>query len=132
LNLETYLTSNPGSEKKGTIGRTSNIFIRGGFHWIERHPDTGEQFEGRIIPRWKEVCDEATRLARLLPMIPYIAWDIALLESGICIIETNSWSDLSVFQLESPLTRDPKIRRFFEHHQIIKKNPHLQLNGSNK
>jgi hypothetical protein len=112
--------SSPIDIKTGRLGRTSNIFIRNGFHWIERHPDTGEQLEGRIIPRWKEICEETLDLARVFPMIPYIAWDIALLDGGICVIETNSWSDLSVFQLEEPLTMNPLIRRFFEHHHIKK------------
>jgi Sugar-transfer associated ATP-grasp len=107
--------------RTGCIGKASRVFVREPFRWIEHHPDNGIQFEGQVIPRWKEICLEMARLAGFFPMIPYIAWDIALLGKGICIIETNSWSDLSVFQLDQPLTADTKIRRFFEHHQICKK-----------
>ena len=106
--------------RSGRLGKTSRVFMDKPFRWIECHPDTGINFEGLSIPRWKEICTEVEGLARHLPMIPYIAWDIALLDDGIRVIETNSWSDLSVFQLEKPLTEDPKVRRFFEHHQIRK------------
>lgn len=118
--------------RNGRLGKTSRVFMDKPFRWIDRHPDTGVSFAGRYIPRWKEICLEIVELARHLPMIPYIAWDIALLENGICVIETNSWSELSVFQLERPLTENPGVRRFFEHHLVIKKDPSLLPNGSNK
>ncbi len=118
--------------RTGRLARASRVFMDSPFHWITHHPDTGLEFEGRVIPRWKEICDETIRLASLLPMIPYIAWDIALLDPGICIIETNSWSELSVFQLENPLTDNREIRRFFEHHQIIKKHPPASSNEGDK
>lgn len=108
--------------RTGRIRKASRVFMREPFRWIERHPDTGLQFEGQVIPGWKKICRETIQLAKLFPLIPYIAWDIALLDDGICIIETNSWSDLSAFQLVQPLTADPAIRRFFEHHRVIGKN----------
>lgn len=111
--------------QSGCLQKASRLYMERPFRWIERHPDNGKRLEGQFIPRWKEICLEIIQLAHLFPMIPYIAWDIALLECGICIIETNSWADLTVYQVERPLAADPKVRRFFEHHQIIKKNPGL-------
>lgn len=104
----------------GRLGKASRVFMERPFRWIERHPESGIQFEGQVIPQWAEICSKTIGLAKTLPMIPYIAWDIALLDDGICIIETNSWSEMSAFQLKEPLTVNPQISRFFEHHRIRK------------
>ncbi len=111
----------PIDMRTGRIGKATKLFMRKSFCWINNHPETGVWFEGQVIPRWEEICSEIIRLAKLFPMIPYIAWDIALLDNSIYVIETNRWSDLCGFQLEQPLTANPKIRRFFEHHQIFNK-----------
>ena len=88
------------------------------FNWLDVHPDTGLRLEGLVIPNWEELKSEILRLAGLLSAIPYIAWDIALVEDGICVIETNSWTELCMLQLDKPLCSDPAIRKFFRHHGI--------------
>mgnify|MGYP000877122950 CR=1 FL=1 len=111
----------------GRIGRVSRVFRERPFRWISRHPDNGVQMEGLVVPRWKEICAEVSRMAAALSQVPYVAWDLALLDDGISVIETNSWSELSVFQLERPLAANPAIRRFFEYHRICNSGKRIPI-----
>jgi hypothetical protein len=87
--------------------------------YLDRHPETEIIFEDQIIPDWKRICEEVLALAAKFPMLPYIAWDIAICDGGITIIEGNRWSEIICFQTNRPLLTDPRVRRFFKHHNII-------------
>jgi len=86
---------------------------------IERHPETNAPLEGQTIPNWSGICQEMLDLAAKFPILPYVAWDIALLDEGIVVIEGNRWSGLNVFQHSKPMLADERIQRFFRYHRII-------------
>lgn len=86
---------------------------------IDRHPDSGVIFEDQVIPRWKSICEQAITLSGNLPMLPYIGWDVALLDEDIVIIEANSWSEIVIMQMGRPLLTNPRVRRFFEYHNVL-------------
>ncbi len=94
------------------------------FNWLYVHPDTGVRLEGMVIPQWEKIKSEILRIAGRLSSIPYIAWDIALLEQGICIIESNSWTELCMLQFDTPLCSNGDIHRFFRHHGITRYQAH--------
>ena len=67
--------------------------------WYEQHPETGVQILHRKLPCWTE----------LLDLVHYahgsafsdqvvIGWDVALLDSGPCLIEINKAPDLDIIQ----------------------------------
>jgi len=86
---------------------------------IEHHPDSGVRFEEQVIPHWHNILEQTVALAVKLPMLPYIAWDLAILDHGIVVIEANSWSELASIQMGRPLLADPRVRRFLEHHDVL-------------
>lgn len=53
------------------------------------YPDTRKRMVGFTIPRWKEAVDTAKNLARILPDVKYISWDLALTEKGWVLVEGN-------------------------------------------
>jgi len=87
--------------------------------WIDRHPDTGVIFENQVVPDWGGLCEQTVELASKLPMLPYIGWDLAILDGGFAVIEANSWSDVITLQMGQPLLADPRVRRFFEYHNVL-------------
>jgi hypothetical protein len=89
------------------------------FRWLDRHPDTGIVFEDQTVPNWDAICSEMLGLAAKFPLLPHIAWDIAVLDDGIVIIEANGWTDFAIFQLKEPLLADPRIRAFYQYHGVI-------------
>lgn len=54
------------------------------------HPLTGIRFVGYQIPRWKDLVETVTELAKKLPStINYVGWDMVLTPAGWCIMEGN-------------------------------------------
>jgi hypothetical protein len=89
------------------------------FQWVEKHPETGVVFEDVVIPDFSDICDQITEAALAMPMLPYVSWDVAILDDGISVIEGNRWSDLETFQFWKPLLIDERVRRFFEYYNVL-------------
>jgi len=70
----------------GALGNSGRV--------IEVHPQTGVEIAGFRVPRFDEVLALADRLARVVPEIPYVGWDIAVTPDGPVVIEGNENSGL--------------------------------------
>ena len=87
--------------------------------WLERHPDTGAQLAGLELPNWDRVVSGLLDLCREIAYIPYVGWDVVITEDGFAIIEGNNYPDLG-HQAFYPLLIDPRVRRFYEHHGVVR------------
>lgn len=67
-------------------------------HVFRTHPVTGTAISGFEVPRYDEIVTMVDRLARRIPQIPYVGWDIAITPDGPAVIEANHNS--SVFQMK--------------------------------
>lgn len=65
-------------------------------HPFETHPITGVPITGYQVPLYPEVLDLVDRLARRVPEMPYIGWDIAITPERPVVIEGNH--NTGVFQ----------------------------------
>jgi len=65
----------------GAIGNSGRV--------LQVHPQTGVEIVGFQVPRFAEVLALADRLARVVPEIPYVGWDIAVTPDGPIVIEGN-------------------------------------------
>ena len=85
-------TGELGSGTRGAWGVT-------GGEWYERHYKTGVQILHRKLPCWAEVLD-LVRYAHgnAFSDQVVIGWDIALLDSGPCMIGINKAPDLDMIQ----------------------------------
>lgn len=64
--------------------------------YIERHPETGHLFSGRIIPQWNEMLDIAVRMQEA-SKLGYIGVDIVLdKELGPLVLEINARPGISI------------------------------------
>jgi hypothetical protein len=86
----------------------------------EKHPDTGAQIEGIVVPRWSEVLESVRRLAQKLDFIDYIGWDVVVTEDGFSVIEGNY--DPGLHQRFGPLLADERVRAFYRHHLSFRKH----------
>lgn len=105
--------------KTGRLGKASKVFAETPFRWFDQHPETKVIFEDQVVPDWNSICIKMLDLAGKLPMLPYIAWDIAILDDGITVIEGNRWADVGCFQIHQPLFADHRVRNFFKHHNVL-------------
>ena len=67
-------------------------------HVFRSHPVTGTAIAGFAVPRYDEIVTMVDGLARRIPQIPYVGWDIAITPDGPAVIEANHNS--SVFQMK--------------------------------
>lgn len=65
-------------------------------HPFAVHPVTGERIEGYQVPLYGEILQLVDRLARRVPELPYIGWDIAITPERPVVIEGNH--NTGVFQ----------------------------------
>ncbi|HPF88632.1 MAG TPA: sugar-transfer associated ATP-grasp domain-containing protein [Candidatus Limiplasma sp.] len=64
----------------------------------ETHPITGTKIIGFEVPYFKEAMDMCLRAAQKVPQMRFIAWDVAVTNSGPCFIEGNSFPSHAVPQ----------------------------------
>lgn len=84
--------------KTGILGRASDIGLRAERGWCERHPDTGGQILGRVLPRWCETVEVAERAHAAFAGRVFIGWDIAITDDGPVLIEGNAAPDVDLIQ----------------------------------
>ena len=59
------------------------------------------------------------RLAKKLPYMYFVAWDILIAPDGFCIIEANTSSGVNIIQLWGG-QRNGELGDFYRHHKVIK------------
>jgi hypothetical protein len=93
---------------------------RGVVRWYESHPDTGAQIEGTAVPDWPEIRSGVLELARTVPYLPRVGWDVLPTGDGeFVVFEANAHAATRTVQVHRPLLRDPRVRRFYEHHDCL-------------
>jgi hypothetical protein len=101
----------------GRTGKATDVGARVGTGWLDRHPDTGVQIEGRQMPFWRETVDlveraHATFIGQLI-----IGWDIPVVPDGPCLIEANSSPDLDIMQIiEDKPIGNARLGEILVHH----------------
>ena len=74
----------------GILGPATDDGVSARLGWLDRHPVTGAQITGRKVPLWSDALSLAYRAHEALGPVPFVGWDIGILESGPCLIEGNS------------------------------------------
>ncbi len=91
---------------------------------FERHPDTGAQLTGAVIPGWDRVAATVLQAAGRLPFNRIGGWDVLVDASDTPIIlEANGNSDVNLLQVHGGLLADPRIRRFYEALGVVSEVP---------
>lgn len=66
------------------------------------HPATGRPIVGFRVPRYAEIISTLDEAARVVPQVPFVGWDVAVLSDGVAIVEGN-WNT-GGFQMKPSLT----------------------------
>jgi hypothetical protein len=83
---------------EGRLGRATYMGIDTARGWVDRHPDTGAQITGRVLPMWDEVCDLVYRAHLAFHDWVVIGWDVAITAGGPRLVEGNSGPDIDLIQ----------------------------------
>lgn len=76
------------------IDKVGNVYYK--------HPVTKNQIEGFEIPFYKETLDLIARMAKLVPTIRYVGWDIAITDDGPVLVEANPLPGSQITQMPYP------------------------------
>lgn len=93
----------------------------------EFHPDTHERMEG-VLPRWEETKEKVLEMARSIPQLEYMGFDVAITEDGFKLPEINRMPDFPRIDKLTPeiidyllYKLDRKKRRYGYHKALPKK-----------
>lgn len=104
----------------GHLGFTSTYPRGKKMIWFDHHPDTQAPIAGVQIPGWTSIKQRILDIAKTLPCLPYVGWDILLDQDGhLIILEGNHKPGMWILQMHGPLMKNPKVRRFYKTHQVI-------------
>jgi hypothetical protein len=82
---------------------------------VTRHPDTGTEITGTVLPGWDRIQDTVLRAAASLPFNRMAGWDVLVTSDGEpVIIGANGDSDINLLQVHGGLLADPRVRRFYQ------------------
>ena len=73
------------------------------------HPDSGMPYRGTQIPRWQELRHLSEKMAKAMPDMVYIGWDMALTPNGWEPVEANRGEFVA-----QQVTQGHGMRREFE------------------
>ncbi|MSS44355.1 hypothetical protein FYJ27_11655 [Anaerosalibacter bizertensis] len=104
----------------GILGKATRKPMKNEMEWYSNHPDTGEQIEGVKIPKWELIVKKILSLAKGMPFLKYVGWDVVVTKDGnILIIEANNCSGVNVLQVHRPLLTDSRVEKFYKYYKII-------------
>jgi len=87
---------------------------------FERHPDSGAQLTGAVVPGWDRIVAAVLQAAGSVPFNRMGGWDVLVDSTGTPIIlEANGNSDVNLLQVHKGLLADPRIRRFYQAFGVI-------------
>ena len=66
--------------------------------WVESHPVTGQPIVGQLVPNFDKAVALALEAHGAFPVNGLLGWDIALTESGACLIECNENTGHALYQ----------------------------------
>lgn len=105
----------------GELGPAATFSRSGPLAWHETHPDSGTRIAGTPVPRWNAVKAELLDIARRLPFLPCVGWDVVVTDDGFRVLEGNNRLAARIFQIHRPLLADDRVRRFLEYHGVLRR-----------
>lgn len=90
---------------------------------FQKHPDTGKTFKGFQYPSWEKICKAVKTMAKMIPQLRYLGWDIAIDTVGEpVLIEVNGKSpDVGLQQAADSVGRLHLYEPLFKELQSYKK-----------
>ena len=66
--------------------------------WVEKHPVTGQPILGKVVPNFAMAVALVVEAHGAFPVNGLLGWDIALTETGACLIECNENTGHALYQ----------------------------------
>ena len=80
--------------------------------FVKTHPDTGVAFKGFAVPRYEEAKQLVTELAKRLPSVRYVGWDLSVTSEAVVLVEANSFAQMSGCQFSTGIGKADYFESF--------------------
>lgn len=84
------------------LEKTTGTIIGPGYNLLGqrfvRHPLTNKLLPGNVIPQWDKVLSVVKQAASIMPSIGHCAWDVAVSETDVTLIEANDQGNFDLIQ----------------------------------
>ena len=107
-----------GPDGRMEIGRTLNK--EGQIEVYESHPLSNKRILSEQIPDWDDISKKIIEMARRMPYLNNIGWDIVLSNNEIYILEGNIGPGVNIIQIHKPLSEIPHAWNFYKYHNFFK------------
>lgn len=99
----------PVDLRTGRLGPAVSGFPELARERFRKHPGTGAQIDGAMLPCWDDLVALSVDAHRKLPNVPFVGWDLTLAESGPMIVEPNDGSAAPMVEVPGgvPLSNTP-------------------------
>jgi hypothetical protein len=104
----------------GRLGPAVGLPREGRRIQVDRHPDTGRQITGQLVPQWAKVRELGLRLMAAFPELDHVGWDLAVSDRGPLVVEGNGYMPApAIFQFHGPFVHDPRLRAYYVRHKLL-------------
>ena len=100
------------------IARTLNR--EGTIEVYESHPLSNKRIYKEQIPEWRIISENIIEMARRMPYLNNIGWDVILSDDEVYILEGNIGPGVNIIQVHKPLSDIPQAWQFYNHHKFFK------------
>ena len=85
----------------------------------QKHPDTGYEWDGKVLPNWEYVKQKIQDICNHISSLDYLGLDIIITEEGMKLCEINSHPAMDYAQIMcGPALAKPNIQEFFKNKGI--------------
>lgn len=86
---------------------------------FELHPDSSKPINNETIPGWSSLTCRILEMAKRMPYLKYVGWDIILSNDELFILEGNVSPQLGLIQIFKPMKDFPSAWNFFKKYKYI-------------
>lgn len=83
---------------QGRLRQATDMGVDARLGWVDRHPNTGAQITGRILPMWNQVRDLVRKAHLAFQDRTVVGWDVAIMADRPRLVEGNSGPDIDLVQ----------------------------------
>jgi glutathione synthase/RimK-type ligase-like ATP-grasp enzyme len=105
--------------KDGRLSEGRNFSVSGEKNTYKLHPVSSNTIYNMQIPDWINLTKKLIEMARRMPYLKYVGWDIILSNDELYILEGNVSPGLGLIQTFKPMSDFPAAWKFFKHYKYV-------------
>lgn len=103
----------------GKLSKGLSLSSEGKIKFHESHPLSIKPIYNEQITNWENLTKILIEMARKMPYLKHVGWDIILSNDELYVLEGNVGPDLDLIQIHKPVSEIRPAWNFFQHYEFI-------------